>query len=160
MDQSGTGLPAEAVAAIQKAVDELPDACERLRYVKQLTEAAANKVFALCDALQADAQALVQLAEQVGPAHGESLRALAARQQSHATELMMSQEFQDLSGQVVNKVIGLMLSVERPLEQVLVHAGPLATEAAPAAEDLVGVQTPDKALKQDDVDDLLASMGF
>ncbi|MBH9551397.1 protein phosphatase CheZ [Inhella gelatinilytica] len=158
MAESESKLAAEAIAAIQKAVEELPDACERLKYVKQLTQSAANKVFDLSDAVQADAKALLSLADQVAPEHQAALRALAEKQQGLATELMMSQDFQDLSGQVVNKVIALMQSVERPLEAVLEHAG--RVEAAVQDDALAGVQTPDKALKQDDVDDLLASLGF
>lgn len=152
------GLAAEALSAIQSAAHELPDACDRLLYVKQMTEQAANKVFALIDQLQADAAALRQLAEAPEP---DALRALADRQQALSTELMMSQDFQDLSGQVINKVVKLLESVERPLHQVLEHAGDAATEAMPLDDgQLTGVQTPDKALKQDDVDDLLASLGF
>ncbi len=152
------GLTQEALGAIQVAAHELPDACDRLLYVKQMTEQAANKVFALIDQLQADTQALRALADAPDP---EALRALAERQQALSTELMLSQEFQDLSGQVINKVVKLLESVERPLHQVLAHAGDAATEAMPLDDGaLVGVQTPDKALQQDDVDDLLASLGF
>lgn len=158
MAESASKLAAEAIVAIQKAVEELPDACERLKYVKQLTQSAANKVFDLSDAVQADAKALLSLADQVAPEHKALLCALAEKQRGLATELMMSQDFQDLSGQVVNKVIALMQSVERPLEAVLEHAGRVDT--AQHNDALVGVQTPDKALKQDDVDDLLASLGF
>jgi len=157
-DGRTNGLTQEALGAIQVAAHELPDACERLLYVKQMTEQAANKVFALIDQLQADAQVLRGLA--AGPESAELL-ALADRQQALSTELMMSQEFQDLSGQVINKVVKLLESVERPLHQVLDHAGDAATEAMPLdSGQLTGVQTPDKALQQDDVDDLLASLGF
>ncbi len=157
-DGRTNGLTQEALGAIQVAAHELPDACERLLHVKQMTEQAANKVFALIDQLQADTQALRDLAASPNP---EALRALADRQQALSTELMLSQEFQDLSGQVINKVVKLLESVERPLHQVLAHAGDAATEAMPLDDGaLVGVQTPDKALQQDDVDDLLASLGF
>ena len=76
------------------------------------------------------------------------------------TEIMMAQSFQDLSGQVINKVVRMLEHAEQPLEMLLI-----ASQAAPAAvgvpgPSLVGVQTPDKALQQDDVDDLLASLGF
>jgi chemotaxis protein CheZ len=71
---------------------------------------------------------------------------------------MMSQDFQDLSGQVINKVSKMLERAETPLND-LIAAMPAATEAA-APPELTGVQTPDKALKQDDVDDLLASLGF
>jgi chemotaxis protein CheZ len=53
----------------------------------------------------------------------------------------------------------LLQSVEKPLELVLSNAGTEAQDHTQVGE-LAGVQTPDKALKQDDVDDLLASLGF
>ena len=70
----------------------------------------------------------------------------------------MSQDFQDLSGQVINKVSRMLERAEPPLKD-LIQSLPAPVEAA-APEELGGVQTPDKALKQDDVDDLLASLGF
>jgi chemotaxis protein CheZ len=157
-------LSSEALAAVEHAVHELPDACERLRYVKEMTEKASNKVFALVDRTQAQAAALQEqatLLEAAGlPAEAVALlRQQAEHQQAWATELLMSQDFQDLSGQVINKVIGLMTSVEKPLETLLTHAGTTAQDHTQVG-DLAGVQTPDKALKQDDVDDLLASLGF
>jgi chemotaxis protein CheZ len=157
-DGQTSGLTQEALGVIQVAAHELPDACERLLYVKQMTEQASHKVFALVDQLQADIQALRGLAGAPDPA---ALVALAERQQALSTELMLTQEFQDLSGQVINKVVKLLESVERPLQQVLDHAGNAVVQHLPQnGNDLAGVQTPDKALKQDDVDDLLASMGF
>jgi len=157
-------LSPEALAAVEHAVHELPDACGRLLYVKEMTEKAANKVFALVDRTQAQAAELqkqAELLEAAGlPAEAVALlRQQAEHQQAWATELLMSQDFQDLSGQVINKVIGLMSSVEKPLEALLTQAGTTAQDHTQAG-DLAGVQTPDKALKQDDVDDLLASLGF
>jgi len=72
----------------------------------------------------------------------------------------MAQDFQDLSGQVINKVSKMLERVEQPLVELLDGAPLLAESAAPASEALEGVQTPDKALQQDDVDDLMASLGF
>jgi chemotaxis protein CheZ len=166
MSEAPNGLAPAALAAIQSAVEELPDACDRLRYVKEMTERAANKVFSLIDQMQADATALLAQATALGAAGADAasvaaLQALAERQQALSTELMMSQDFQDLSGQVINKVVKLLESVEQPMEQVLDQARNAGTQAMPLDEaELTGVQTPDKALKQDDVDDLLASLGF
>ncbi len=166
MSEAPNGLAPAALAAIQSAVEELPDACDRLRYVKEMTEKAANKVFSLIDQMQADAAVLRTQAAALAAAGADAasvaaLQALADRQQALSTELMMSQDFQDLSGQVINKVVKLLVSVEQPMEQVLDQARNAGTQAMPLDEtELTGVQTPDKALKQDDVDDLLASLGF
>jgi chemotaxis protein CheZ len=47
---------------------------------------------------------------------------------------------------------------EPPLKDLIASLPAPAAQAT--AQELGGVQTPDKALKQDDVDDLLASLGF
>lgn len=157
---------ADTLAAVDQALQELPDVAERLRYVKQLTEGAANKVFALVESVQSQAATLRQQADELSagaPAAALLLREQADAQAAWATELLMSQDFQDLSGQVINRVIALLQTLEPPLQQWrLAQAGdaaPAQTRATPQGE-LAGVQTPDKALKQDDVDDLLASLGF
>lgn len=151
-----------SLQAVEQALHELPDVADRLRYVKQLTEGAANKVFALVETAQAQAGELERHAAQLQASAPEAAALLlqqAQAQQAWATELLMSQDFQDLSGQVVNKVIGLLQSLEEPLQQLLDTAGSQAQDHSQMGE-LAGVQTPDKALKQDDVDDLLASLGF
>jgi chemotaxis protein CheZ len=157
-------LSPEALTAVEHAVHELPDACERLRYVKEMTEKAANKVFALVETIQTQAAELERQATALADAGlaPEAVALLKQQAQTQAdwgTQLLMSQDFQDLSGQVINKVLTLLQSVEKPLELVLSNAGTEAQDHTQVGE-LAGVQTPDKALKQDDVDDLLASLGF
>ncbi|OWQ90256.1 hypothetical protein CDN99_12845 [Roseateles aquatilis] len=169
--------------ALHKLSRELPDACERLDYVKRMTDQAASKVLGLVEAAQDDAEAV----RRQGAELSESLQRLAAapdlsverarammrlcaayaagasgfadRVKGLQTEIMMAQDFQDLSGQVINKVLGMLRPAEAPLQQLLAdQASAAAPDAAP--EQLAGVQTPDKALQQDDVDALLAEMGF
>jgi chemotaxis protein CheZ len=83
---------------------------------------------------------------------------------------MMAQDFQDLSGQVIKKVIDIITRTEMQLVQLLIDSSPSAPAAVAKPENaepvtvdnhvLEGPQTADSALKQDDVDDLLASLGF
>lgn len=180
-------LSAEALRVLHKVVEELPDACERLRYVQQMTEQAADKVLNLVEKAQEDAgevgqkgrelaEALDRLAAsedmsverarammRLCAAYARQAGGFAEREQALHTELMLAQGFQDLSGQVINKVIGMLDRAELPLQQLLASSEPpAAAEASPAGPGvaLEGVQTPDKALKQGDVDDLLASLGF
>ena len=166
-------------------VQELPDACERLGYVRKMTEQAATTVLELVERAQDDAEQVrrqgTDLSEMLSrqatsealtlerarsmlklcAAYAATAAGFAERERALHTELMMAQGFQDLSGQVINKVIKMLERSEQPLVEML--AG-LPQSAAPAAEApqqmLEGVQTPDKALQQDDVDDLLASLGF
>ncbi len=183
MSASDTPLSAAEHQALHKLSQELPDACERLDYVKRMTDQAANKVLGIVESAQEDAQAV----RRQGGELSESLQRLAAapdlsverarammrlcaayaagaagfadRVKGLQTEIMMAQDFQDLSGQVINKVLGMLRPAEEPLQQLLA-AHVLAEPGAIAEEQLAGVQTPDKALQQDDVDDLLASLGF
>ena len=175
---------ASAPAALQQLVHELPDACERLAYVRKMTEQAATTVLELVERAQDDAEQVrrqgVDLSEMLSrqalapelslerarsmlklcAAYAATAAGFAERERALHTELMMAQGFQDLSGQVINKVVKLLERSEQPLVEVLAGLPAAAGEPAAAAPELAGVQTPDKALQQDDVDDLMASLGF
>lgn len=182
MSSSDTPLTPAEHQALHKLSEELPDACERLDYVKRMTDRAANKVLGIVESAQEDAEAV----RRQGSELSQSLQRLAAapdlsverarammrlcaayaagassfadRVKGLQTEIMMAQDFQDLSGQVINKVLNMLRPAEAPLQQLL--AAHVAAAPAAAEEQLAGVQTPDKALQQDDVDALLAEMGF
>ena len=169
--------------ALHLLADEIPDARERLAYVGQMTEAAANKVLNMVDAAQpvcqsaaADAEALAGrlavLAAHPDLGVGEARAALAeavealrhqggvVRGQSGVlTDIMMAQDFQDLSGQVIEKVVTIISHTELQLRMLLAQTEGRSVVAPPRAT-LQGPQVPDKAAAQQDVDDLLASMGF
>jgi chemotaxis protein CheZ len=73
----------------------------------------------------------------------------------------MAQDFQDLSGQVIKKVVNIIGHAEQQLRQMLAQSeGKAPLMAAPEKAQLAGPQVPDKAVAQEDVDDLLASLGF
>ncbi|MBV8037783.1 protein phosphatase CheZ [Roseateles sp.] len=176
-------IRADAAKILHNVVDELPDARERLAYVRSMTEQAATKVLNLVEAAQADAEAVRKKGRELSDALNrlalssnisqERARALmklcaayaadaasfASREKSLHTEIMMSQDFQDLSGQVINKVSRMLERAEPPLKD-LIDSLPPPPAVDSTTMELGGVQTPDKALKQDDVDDLLASLGF
>ena len=169
--------------ALHLLADEIPDARERLAYVGQMTETAANKVLNMVDAAQpvcqsaaADAEALAGrlavLAAHPDLGVGEARAALAeavealrhqggvVRGQSGVlTDIMMAQDFQDLSGQVIEKVVTIISHTELQLRMLLAQTEGRSVVAPPLAT-LQGPQVPDKAAAQQDVDDLLASMGF
>lgn len=172
---------------LHRIAHEIPDARDRLAYVGQMTEQAAHKVLGLvetakpeCGRLQQQAQGAQQQIEQLlGAAEAgaaplrqglqsltgfvQAATTLADQQERTLTDIMMSQDFQDLSGQVIKKVIDIISRTENQLLQLLKDTAPehvAAAVAAAQAEQLQGPQTADKAMKQDDVDDLLAQMGF
>lgn len=181
---------------LQSIVEEIPNARDRLAYVGKMTEDAANKVLTLvetakpeCDDLAVRGlelgQSLARMAASstldVERARGlmlvcgkfaERSARFAEGQASALSDIMMAQDFQDLSGQVIKKVIDIITRTEMQLVHLLLDsapesqsAGTLADKPVPASHSiethtLQGPQTADNALAQSDVDDLLASLGF
>lgn len=173
---------------LQRVVQEIPDARERLDYVGRMTEDAANKVLNLVESAKPEFENVTSRGRELSEALGrmsasddlsvERARALMKlcgdylsrssdfmeKQNSVLTQIMMAQDFQDLSGQVIKKVIDIITRTETQLLALLVDTAPAQPEGGDAehgtTESLEGPQTPDKALQQDDVDDLLASLGF
>jgi len=87
------------------------------------------------------------------------------------TDVLMAQDFQDLTGQVIRKVIDLVREVEDSLINMLTAFGITADNIQENAKPKVGenlVEGPivnkeerdDVVEDQDDVDDLLSSLGF
>lgn len=171
---------------LKHVVREVPDACERLEYVGKLTEKAANRVLALvdeakpaCDEVRrrgleiADAMRRLSEASDFDEQRSRVLMRMCADYAARAaafaddqnrvlTDVMLAQDYQDLSGQVIGKVMKILFRVEDELKHVL-QDGELPDPVAAmtgTTEALAGVQVPDRALQQDDVDDLLASLGF
>ncbi|MBT9502679.1 MAG: protein phosphatase CheZ [Burkholderiaceae bacterium] len=174
---------------LQRVMEEIPNARERLDYVSRMTENAANKVLGLVESAKPEFDSVTSRGRELSEALNrlststdfsvERARAMMKlcgdylskssdfmeKQNSVLTQIMMAQDFQDLSGQVIKKVIDIITRTEQQLLMVLVDTAPEKAEAqaeaeAGSTEALQGPQVPDKALKQDDVDDLLASLGF
>jgi chemotaxis protein CheZ len=158
-------------SSLQQVVQEIPDARERLSYVGQMTERAAHKVLTLvdeakpgCRELEVEGLALLQQ-DVTSPdpltAFAQKSVRLARAQQEALNSILLAQDFQDLSGQVIQKVVNIISRTEEQLCELLLHsAAPAADAAPPSGQALAGPQVPDKAMAQADVDDLLASMGF
>ncbi len=132
------------------------NARDRLRYISALTEQAAGRTLnaaeAIADRLRAQHVGAAALMRRT---RSPEVRAfLAGLQEEHelsaadASEIIQAQAFQDLVGQVVNK---LMVTVQK-MEDGLVH---LLVEDAAEREMLAGpAVTPREAISQDDVDSL------
>ncbi len=173
------------------SVSNLPDARSRLSYIATKTEQAAEKVLNLVDEAKADqshiateTRRLAQLivADPVkAVASGAvmnfvgDVETVTQRVDKHLTDIMMAQDFHDLTGQVVAKVVRLASDLESQLVKLLVQAAPpeqaqkveATLTAAPATIEptLSGpVVNPegrtDVVANQSEVDDLLASLGF
>ena len=82
----------------------------------------------------------------------------------HLTEIMMAQDFHDLTGQVVARVVTLASELEDSLVRLLVQAAP-AEQVQKLEQHLQGPVISaegrtDVVTNQGEVDDLLASLGF
>ncbi len=132
------------------------NARDRLRYISVLTEQSAgqtlNAAEAISERLHAQMDAAARLA---GRARSPAVRAFLENLQAehllsvHDTrEIIQAQAFQDLVGQVVNKLMAMVQKMEESLVHLLVKDEPEAGQmSGPAVK-------PEAAISQDDVDDL------
>ncbi|MER1966507.1 protein phosphatase CheZ [Castellaniella sp. GW247-6E4] len=173
--------------AIKDAAHAIPDARDRLHYVAQMTEQAANRVLNAAeqiqpwqDALQGQAQDLdtrwqawfdhpVELgqARELVDATRALLKDIPEKTQAtqqNVMEIIMAQDFQDLTGQVIMKMLGVVTAIETELVQVLIDNVPQdRREETRSLLNGPAVKPDGKAdvvANQDQVDDLLASLGF
>jgi chemotaxis protein CheZ len=166
---------------LQIAADGLPDARSRLNYIASKTAAAADKVLNSVDQAKADHAAISAATRQMAEAIvANPVRAVAsgavmnfvqdveqrtARIDAHLTDIMMAQDFHDLTGQVVAKVVTLANDLEDSLVKLLVSVVPPDQREKVDPNVLHGpivnpVGRTDVVSNQGEVDDLLASLGF
>jgi len=165
---------------LQQATEGLPDARSRLQYIAQKTGEAAEKVLNSVDLAKAEhatitaqtrAMAAAIVADPVkAVASGavfnfvQEVEAGTARIDQHLTDIMMAQDFHDLTGQVVKRVVALAGDLEDSLVKLLVQAMPPEqvhkVEEALHGPVVVHEGRTDVVKDQSEVDDLLASLGF
>ena len=177
--------------ALTEASSQIVDAQDRLEYVATLTEQAANKVLNTLDEGMPAQDLLQKQAKDMetrwadlfeGKLSLDEFKALAGDSRQFASvvneateaerarllEIMMAQDFQDITGQLIKKVVKITQTVESELAQLLRDNAPpdikekLAKKEQPAAPAplMQGPSVPEAALNQDSVDDLLADLGF
>jgi chemotaxis protein CheZ len=168
---------------LKNTVDDLPDARSRLTYIAEKTGAAAEKVLTLVDKAKADQEHIADETRKLAAMiTADPVKAVASgavfnfvqdvektthQVDSHLTDIMMAQDFHDLTGQVVAKVVALAGDLEDSLVKLLVQAAPPEAQKVieHSAATLNGpVVNPegrtDVVANQTEVDDLLASLGF
>jgi chemotaxis protein CheZ len=174
--------------AVEEAASTIPDARERLAYVATLTERAAQRVLnandiarPIQDELGASAAALAGRWRKVFAAQAgvEEFKALSESTlafldqvptRTRATtdqlmEIMMAQDFQDLTGQVIKRINELVHNLEGQLLLLLLENTP-AEQRRPGNDSLINGpsvnpgQVGKVAHSQRQVDDLLESLGF
>jgi chemotaxis protein CheZ len=174
---------------IEKAASDIPDARDRLDYVVRLSEQSAKRVLDATDAanplqdgiddraaeLSRAWQALLAepgngdgawraLAERTVAGMAES-RSAASATKGHLMDIMMAQDFQDLTGQVISRITGIAQNLEKQLVQVLVDFAPSEIKRELDNGLLNGPQinpegNTEVVADQGQVDDLLDSLGF
>jgi len=194
---------------VQNELSEIADARSRLDYVIRMTEEAANTTMDKVDEclplarhLSGEAQALREAWKQERGDDGTAMQGKVAGLlektisdslvlQDRLNEIMMAQSYQDLSGQIIRRVIALVNEVEQSLVRLVRLASHvevvvgLAASGSTPAEDRAAAETvrrneeerkiraegpamkrednapgPDTVAGQDDVDELLSSLGF
>lgn len=166
---------------LQNAADGLPDARSRLNYIATKTADAANKVLNSVDQAKAEHAHIIASTRALAQTLvSDPVRAVASgavlnfvkevedstsRIDAHLTDIMMAQDFHDLTGQVVTKVVTLANDLEDSLVKLLVQVVPPEQREKVDANVLHGpVVNPegrtDVVTNQGEVDDLLASLGF
>ncbi len=180
---------------------EIPDAKSRLSYIARLTGEAADKVLNNVDKAKAHHDFIAAETRRIGAlivkdpvaavAKGHVMNFLTDVEEAtkeidkNLTDIMMAQDFHDLTGQVIAKVVNLTASIEDQLVQLLLITAPpeaaakapviaatsatMALPKAAATEPVIPVlhgpvfapeREPDMVSGQSEVDDLLASLGF
>ncbi|MBS1170995.1 MAG: cheZ [Burkholderiaceae bacterium] len=173
---------------IEKTAHEIPNVMDRLNYVATLSEQAAQRVLNATDAAgplqdQIDEKAK-ELAQDWQTALSASCSDDQYRQMADKTlgylneaqevsqetkkyllDIMMAQDFQDLTGQVIKRIIDLTRGVEQQLVQLLIDYAPQEIRRDAGSGLLNGPQihptgNPEVVADQEQVDDLLDSLGF
>jgi chemotaxis protein CheZ len=173
---------------LEDSAHKMPDTRERLTYIAQMTEQAASRVLnatdiakPLQDRLLAESEALGSRWDRMfaNQLSVDEFKALAADSRAffaaapakikatneQLTEIMMAQDFQDLTGQVIKKVVEMVQGLEGQLLKVLIEVMPDDRKAA-APEGLMNGPVvnaegrSDVVTSQAQVDDLLESLGF
>jgi chemotaxis protein CheZ len=168
--------------SLSEATAQMVDAKDRLEYIATLTEQSAVKVLnTLEDGMPAQ-DALIKQGREMearwamlfaGKIGIDDFKVLAAdarrfsasvadegeKEKARLLEIMMAQDFQDLTGQIIKKVVGVTKNIEQELAKLLLENAPVAVKEK-HVELMAGPAVPGTALRQDDVDDLLGDLGF
>lgn len=177
--------------------EDIPDAKKRLNHVIDMTEQAANRTM---DAVESCLPIADEISQQLAKIQPQWQKLMQRKLQlgefkvlvhqldgffqqasgdsntlnSLLTDVLMAQDYQDLTGQILRRVIELVREVEESLiglltafgqSSMMVPAEAKPAKAKPKAHEAEGpiidaAERDDVVSGQDDVDDLLSSLGF
>ena len=173
---------------LEKTVAEMPNARDRLSYVATMTEQAATRALNAIEAAQPIQDGLEKesgrlsvewqklFAKQLSVdefkglidatrTYLEDVPKQTRATNGHLLEIMMAQDFQDLTGQVIKKITELAQNMEQQLLHLLVDMVPANKRGEIDTGLLNGpvvnaAASGEVVTSQDQVDDLLGSLGF
>lgn len=175
--------------AIAEAAEAIPDARDRLDYVVQMTAQAAERALNCVEAAQPRQTVLEDGAKTLkgrwdewfeNPIELADARSLVSDTRGYLDEvpqhtsftnaqlmeIMMAQDFQDLTGQVIKRMMDVIQEIERQLLTVLMENIPDQSKRVKKDTDSllngpqINAAAPNVVASQDQVDDLLDSLGF
>jgi len=169
---------------LKGSVEQLPDAQSRLSYIARLTGEAADKVLNHVDGAKTEQAFIAERGRLLEgtisgvPGLAKAMPELlqwshdvvthAEQTDNRLTEIMLAQDFHDLTGQVIQRVVQLAGTIEEQLLALLLQSAPSGTPGQDKAYVAHALEGPvvnaegrtDVVTDQKDVDDLLASLGF
>lgn len=175
---------------IEKAAHEIPNVKDRLNYVTTMSEQAAQRVLNATDIAGPLQDKIEETSQEIRKEWVKALEGMYSDKQYRALaeetlkcldgtheatvetrklllEIMMAQDFQDLTGQVIKRISELVTTMEQQLVQLLIDYAPaeLKRDINPGDGLLNGPQinptmTAEVVANQNQVDDLLESLGF
>jgi chemotaxis protein CheZ len=167
---------------LKEAASGLPDARSRLAYIADKCGDTANRVLNSVEQAKSEQASLAKAAASLRDAIGggatvspnaaqvvallAAIEAARERTDTHLTDIMLAQDFHDLTGQVVAKVVKLAGDIEDQLLKLLIQPAPPGQARAAADPAVLDGPVVDPAgrsdvvANQEQVDDLLASLGF
>ena len=173
---------------LEETAEKLPDARQRLSYISQMTEQAASRVLNATDIAKPIQDRIEsqssELSARWSRLYNKELSVADFKQLAADTrafldqstkdskqvneqllEIMMAQDFQDLTGQVIKRIVDMASKMESGLLKVLIEIMPESKRGV-AEEGLLNGPVvnaqgrEDVVTSQEQVDDLLDSLGF
>ena len=157
------------------SVNKLPEATDKLQWVIEKTEEAASRTIGLVEKHLGYQGKTSKIINQIEKCFAENriltdldekdlgyLKKMNRDLPKDLMEIMIAQDFQDLTGQIIKKVIQLIADIENQLVKILQIFG-VKLESSPKPDVLAGTQV--KRLEavvsgQTEVDDILKQFGF
>lgn len=167
--------------SLEKSASTMPDARDRLSFIDKAMHEASEKTISAVEASvplnhrsrTACGDLAARLSNTAFSEHQELVEKtvsmlgeiIASEEIVHHNlmQIMEAQEFRDVAGQMVNKIVGAVVEIENILLDILKEYAPDAKDSLICTDGLTAgpnLKTEDSVSGQDEVDDLLASLGL